>query len=145
MALSLKTLKVLQGANLDAADVALFSDEDLLALPGVGPAVLADIRATYPAPVALPPEIPAWSDPVVGPDTIEDLTAAASRVGVSKPVPEPAAPTPVDTPPPAAAAVDPGCTCAQPFKVTRTRQRAGRQERYCDTCGAVQGTSGGRG
>lgn len=140
MALSPKTLKVLKDAGLDQADVALFSDEDLLGLPGVGPAVLADIRATYPAQVAPAVLRPAPADVLAGPSAIEDLTAAAMRVGVVKPAPEPAAPTPPE-PPAAAVVTTPGCTCAQPFRVTRTRQRAGRIERFCDACGAVAGAT----
>ena len=139
MALSTKTLKVLQAAGLEPGDVALFSDEDLLGVPGVGPAVLADIRAMYPAPetvAADPPEV--LAEVLTSADTVEDLVAAAARVGVTSPVApppsEPSAPAPSST-------VTPGCTCDQPFRVTRTRQRAGRIERYCDVCGAVQGAA----
>lgn len=147
MALSPKTLKVLKDAGLDGADVALFSDEDLLGLPGVGPAVLADIRATYPAPAA---GASVERIEAAGADTVDDLVGAAVRMGVTAsdkaPVPAPhvMAPAPVD-PPASAAPVAPGCICGQPFRVTRTRQRAGRIERYCDTCGAVQGASPERG
>lgn len=143
MALSTKTLKALKDAGLESGDVALYSDEDLLGLPGVGPAVLADIRATYPAQVAPAALRPAPAEVLAGPDAIEDLTAAAMRVGVVKLAPEPAAPTPPE-PPAAAVAEPPGCVCDQPFKVTRTRQRDSRIERYCDTCGAVQASAGGR-
>lgn len=146
MALSTKTLKVLKDANLDGADVALFSDEDLLALPGVGPAVLADIRATYPAPAA--GASVARSETAQG-DTIDDLVGAAVRAGVTAQAPlpppvEPTAPPPVGPPADliaAGAPAAPGCVCKQPFKVTRTRQRSGRIERYCDACGAVAGAT----
>lgn len=149
MALSAKTLKVLKEAGLEPGAVAGFSDEDLLGVPGIGPAVLADIRVMYPAPVAPAVLRPAPAEVLAGADTALDLAAAAERVGVSKPAPDPAALPPAALPPAApppapaapAATVAPGCTCDQPFRVTRTRQRAGRTERYCDACGAVMGAS----
>ena len=137
MALSAKTLKVLKDAGLEPVDVALFSDEDLLGLPGVGPAALADIRATYPAPGAA--EMADASEIVAVVEPVESLATAARKVlgGVAvEPAPSASAP---------ATAEPPGCTCVQPFRVTRTRQRAGRIERYCDVCGAVMGASPERG
>jgi len=134
--LSAKTLKVLKDAELDPVGVALFSDEDLLGVPGVGPAVLADIRAAYPAAgVTAVDPAPLTKDAPADPPATEPKPATT---------PKPAAQSPVEAQPVPSAAPS-GCTCDQPFRVTRTRQRGGGIERYCDVCGAVMGASPERG
>lgn len=112
MALSTKTLKVLEEAGVTVSDVVVMPDDELLGVPGVGPAVFRDIRREYAAPVDPDPgqpEMPAVAPPAVRPEVVPE--------------------------PPAA----PACTCSQPWRVTRTRRIGGRLERYCDTCGAIQG------
>ena len=123
--LSERTATVLQEAGLSLEDTPDFSDEELLAVSGIGEKVLAEIRAAQAEDAA---GIPAEAAEEVPDDASEPEPEESES---SETEPEDAAETPPA--PPA------GCTCTgQKFKVTRTRIRKGRLERYCEKCGAIK-------
>src|SRR3989337_2299002 len=112
MVLGERASKALRRAGKTLADTATMSDEDLLGLPGIGPPVLAELRASA-------PPVPPSGAPAVSPAAV--AIPAAAEAPPDTPLP----PVPASAPP-----VPPsGCRCPQTWRVTRTRTRAGRLER----------------
>ncbi len=114
-----RIIGILTEAGLALEDTPAFTDDDLLAIPGVGKSTLRTIRELVP------------------PDSPEEAPSGASDEQPDEPRPsEPEAEPSVETAPEPPA----GCTCTgQKWKITRTRMRKGKLERYCEKCGAIKG------
>jgi hypothetical protein len=138
--ISTRTARALSAAGIE--DPIALSDDDLLAVDGIGARGLAEIRASIASP-------PSTSGGHSSPSDVEGPTSGAAEPsatdGRDATDRDPAALGPASPSEPACTSPSPsGARC---WQVTHARYVGGKRERYCGNCGAIEGaeTLGDRG